>query len=436
MRCVAKLLVLSLNILFFASSCKIAGSLIKPASSFASKQLDELTVFNHGISAFVLYDLDKKKDIVNIEGDRLFLPASNTKLFTFYTSVNILGDSLPLAGFAIKNDTFYFRGTGNPLCLNPDFQNNGETIRFLKSQNKPLVFCDDNFFDNRFGSGWAWDDYLYDYQTEKNSFPLYGNKLTVRYKHDSIYMLPSNYFNVTVTQREKWYFREECSNDFYLGKYKDSTVLQIPFITNDSLLVNMLSGILETEVQIGDSATCNSLDFKTYKIAFPDSVYIRLLKNSDNFIAEQLMLMCAGQLTDSLRTKIAIDYALEHLFPEMKDKCRWVDGSGLSRYNLFSPHQIVRVLEKIYYKAGWERIKSLFPGIGEGTLQKTNSGILNSAVFAKTGSMSNNYNLSGFITTAKGHRYIFSIMNNHFLYGSKEVKKTIIEILQHIYLNY
>ena len=44
------------------------------------------------------------------------------------------------------------------------------------------------------------------------------------------------------------------------------------------------------------------------------------------------------------------------------------DGSGLSRYNLFTPQDFVTILNKMKNEFGMERIKNIFPTGGAGTI--------------------------------------------------------------------
>ena len=69
-----------------------------------------------------------------------------------------------------------------------------------------------------------------------------------------------------------------------------------------------------------------------------------MMQESDNFLAEQLLLLASSTLSDTLNTKTAIEYMLNNHLKDLKQQPRWVDGSGLSRYNLFSPEAIVYVL--------------------------------------------------------------------------------------------
>src|SRR5687767_10074782 len=46
-------------------------------------------------TGFVLYDLDKNKTVYEYNASTYFTPASNTKIFTLFASLKILGDSIP-----------------------------------------------------------------------------------------------------------------------------------------------------------------------------------------------------------------------------------------------------------------------------------------------------------------------------------------------------
>ena len=86
---------------------------------------------------------------------------------------------------------------------------------------------------------------------------------------------------------------------------------------------------------------------------------------------------------------------------------------GLSRYNLFSPQDLVFILNKMKNDFGMEKIKNLFPTGNEGTLANyyvSESGY----IFAKTGTLSGVIALSGFLYTKKNKLLIFSVLvNNH-----------------------
>ena len=57
-------------------------------------------------------------------------------------------------------------------------------------------------------------------------------------------------------------------------------------------------------------------------------------------------------------------------------------------------------------------------------------------VYAKSGTLSNNYSLSGYLITKKNTFVIFSYMNNHYKLPTSEVKKEIQRTLEKIYNSY
>jgi len=134
-----------------------------------------------------------------------------------------------------------------------------------------------------------------------------------------------------------------------------------------------------------------------------------------------------------LNSKKARDFILENYLSDLRQPPRWVDGSGLSRYNLFTPESFVDVLHKMYIEIPNERLFQFFPAGGvSGTLEDWYPGNPNPYVYAKTGSLGNNHNLSGYLLTKSGKTLIFSFMNNHFMVDSSEIKIRMQRIFENI----
>jgi len=144
-----------------------------------------------------------------------------------------------------------------------------------------------------------------------------------------------------------------------------------------------------------------------------DSLLKPMMHRSDNFFAEQSLLMVSNELLSVMNDEKIIDTLLKTDFKDLPQKPRWVDGSGLSRYNLFSPQDLVFILNKMKIEFGMGRVKTIFATGNEGTLEgryKTEVGY----IFAKTGTLSGVVALSGFLYTKKNKLLIFSILvNNH-----------------------
>ncbi len=161
-----------------------------------------------------------------------------------------------------------------------------------------------------------------------------------------------------------------------------------------------------------------------------------MMQESDNFIAEQLLLVCAAVLSDTLQPEIAIKHIQTNFLNDLPDKPVWVDGSGLSRYNLFTPRSIVRTWEKIYELVPRDRLFALLAVGGKsGTIRNWYKAD-RPYIFGKTGSLSNNHSLSGYLVTRKGKTLIFSFMNSNFTASGSEVRRNMQSILNFIYETY
>jgi D-alanyl-D-alanine carboxypeptidase/D-alanyl-D-alanine-endopeptidase (penicillin-binding protein 4) len=166
-----------------------------------------------------------------------------------------------------------------------------------------------------------------------------------------------------------------------------------------------------------------------------DSLLKPLMHRSDNFYAEQSLLMVSQQLFGYLNDKKAIDSILRTDFADLPQRPRWADGSGLSRYNLFSPRDFVMILDKMQKEFGMARVKEIFPTGGEGTISsyyKKDSGF----IYAKTGTLSGVVGFSGFLYTQKGKLLLFSTLVNNHQASATEVRRAIEKFLQTVRQRY
>lgn len=77
---------------------------------------------------------------------------------------------------------------------------------------------------------------------------------------------------------------------------------------------------------------------------------------------------------------------------------------------------------------GWDRVKNILPTGGTGTLSsyyKKEGGF----IYAKTGTLSNNCALSGYMITKKGKLLIFSVLANNYRTGATPVRKAVEQFL-------
>ncbi len=363
-------------------------------------------------AGFVLYNPQKDRIIFSYQGDRYFTPASNTKVLTFYTALNVLSDSIPALLYEIRDDSLIFCGTGDPSFLNPGTCHSPAIIDFLRNFQGQLYLADNPLYAPPLGPGWAWSDYRYSYSAERSSFPVYGNYFTV---------LRSQTGKTTVTPGffKKYFWQADSTDRTMLLREWQSNRLeyaparnlmrpeewQVPFKTSLTLAAELLQDTLKKRVEPLPGLTVNRQNARIVYSVRTDSLCKTMMQESDNFISEQLLLMCAWVLTDSLKPEAAIRFMLATRLNDLPDRPVWVDGSGLSRYNRTTPRNN-------WYQASDN--------------QKP-------YIFAKTGTLSNNHCLSGFLITRKNRVLIFSFMNSNYVQPVNGLRREMEIILKTIH---
>ncbi|MEM6893263.1 MAG: D-alanyl-D-alanine carboxypeptidase [Bacteroidota bacterium] len=411
----------ALGIILVLSSC--AG----PRLSLVRTTLDNDN-FVKSLHGWVVFDPAKEKVIHNTFGHQYFIPASNTKIATLYTCHILLKAKSPALEYLTKNDTLYFRGNGYPALAHPKV-GDSVILPFLKSS-RNVVWVDRPMEDNRFGPGWAWEDFDRYFSAEKSVLPLYGNTLTLL--NGDFKTAKPNLFQDSIYKTTNRFRRAEYRNQFYVPE-RFSDTLTIPLKVSKRLTQQLLEDLTQKKVLLG-----KAMDFSQKKVLpgiATDSILKEMLWKSDNFLAEQLLVMASSTLSDTLGTRLAIKHILNGPLKDLKDAPRWVDGSGLSRYNLFTPMSFVQILQKLQKEIPEQRLLTLFPNWTiNGTVGRPNPAV--HFIYAKSGSMGNVYNLSGYLKTKSGKILIFSFMNNHFRIPSAVVRQKMYQTLEELHERY
>ena len=401
-------------------------------------------VFSGIFTGFYLYDPERDTVIYEKDADKYYTPASNTKLFTFYTALKLLGDSLHVGRYVQQGDTTILWGAANPVLLHPDLPHDSTIYDRLRELPGALFYSDFNFEEDRFGPGWSWRDYQYYYQAERSPMPLYGN--AIRFMREGagtgFQVVPELFddaleYDETLDNRRPRILRRENENFFTFntaammgGEFEEEK----PFHSSAALTAQLLEAALDRPVGVLDPTFYRLPTVHTLAIPTPDTLYRRLMKDSDNFIAEQLLLMVSDKLFGVQSTDLAIDYATYNLYREAPDELVWADGSGLSRYNLFTPRTVAHVLKLIREELPAEKIYDIFPAGGvSGTIEAWYGDEDETPyIYAKTGTLSNKHCLSGYLLTRSGKTLIFSFMHNNFINGTNEVKREMERVLAYI----
>ena len=407
------------------------------------------SIISSGHLGISIYEPSTGNYIYNYNADKYFIPASTTKLFTLFAGLKYLGDSISGFDYKIENDTLFVLPTGDPTYLHKDFLNQ-PAHDFLNASKLPVVIIDPQSDLTPYGKGWAWDDAQESYMPQRNVLPGCGNILRLEWikktnpQKDSfayeLAVMNTDLPEFTLTKKtdlslaENKIERIQGTNHFTVtvnNKLKSFTQ-EIPFET-----FGMQTGAMIYQHSLYHAPTIqqkNKINRKEFTPKYSqrsDSVFKIMMWRSDNFYAEQTLLMVSNKKLGVFNDEQIIDTLLKSELKDIPQMPRWVDGSGLSRYNLFSPKDFVYIINKMQQDFGVEKLKTILPTGGTGTLK--NYFISDSSfIYAKTGSLSNNFSLSGFMTTKKNKQFIFSVMLNNYQGSSKAVRKVIEEYLHEV----
>ncbi|MBW8686169.1 D-alanyl-D-alanine carboxypeptidase/D-alanyl-D-alanine-endopeptidase [Chitinophaga rhizophila] len=429
-----------LSCLLFTASQKTFAQ-YAPIKKWAEEDLLRSAPLKQAHAGISIYEPATGKYWYNYQEDHYFTPASNTKIFSLYAGLRLLGDSLPALRYLSTDSVLYVKGTADPSFLHPDYKVQ-PAWDLLQQTGKPIVVVPAAMETRRYGNGWAWSDYADDYQPELNEWPVYGNVARVRHHGDTLMITP-RIFNDTAhisfrrdnTLDELLIERDERTNRFSVAYNANDKRLQqeeVPFITGGIQdLIYRLQDTLHKPLRA--AMTGGPGTFNLLKGIPADSLYLPMMHRSDNFFAEQILLMCSSLLWDTISTKRTIDFIQKSYLSNLPDTPKWVDGSGLSRYNLFTPRDFVSVLSDMYKTYPTERLYTLFPTGGKGTMKNY---YRQQFVHAKTGTLTGVVTLSGYLVTKKNKTLIFSVLVNNHNNSATAVRRSVESFLTRIWEMY
>ncbi|MFM1774563.1 MAG: hypothetical protein RJA53_173 [Bacteroidota bacterium] len=394
-----------------------------------------------------VYDPASNASLFSYQSNKYFVPASNTKIVTCFAAMQYLGDSVLAAQIDSTDSGMHVYASGDPTFLQPEYATH-PLLNVLKTTNK-IYLHTPSFTAKPFGQGWSWDDYDASYMPSRSAFPMYGNVVRFAKNAGQLTVTPSFFkdsikgINATIN-KGFGVSRQMASNQFLVQPtagnntleeipYRTSNWTTAPLVLEASLLSEALGGTKVIALDAAGETNAPATATKVYSRPL-DSLLKPLMHRSDNFYAEQALLMVGKGLHQSFDDKKTIAYLLANDLSDLAQKPTWVDGSGLSRYNLFTPENFTSILHKMYKAYSFERLQNIFPTGGEagGTLS-SNYKNLNGKIFAKTGTLSGQVALSGYLITKKGKTLIFSVLVNNHTTTASNVRKAVEQFIQVLY---
>lgn len=427
------------------------------------QQLDSSITLRRQQIGVALADATTGEALFGYNEAKYFTPASTMKLLSLYAGLALLPDSLPSLRYFSRGDTLFFQGTGDPTLLHGDVPSRRAYSFLLNRPEKLLAYCDIATVP-AYGPSWAWDDFNYYFQPERTAFPLFGN--TVRFYASAplvvrprpgapsqvlpqrVRVFPRSFaplttaagsdFRLSPDQDDEMHvYRAPLENRFTYRSGNKKWIDEVPYRTSRQLLLRLLGDTLRRAiVGVQWHPRPGQDSIRTLRGLRADSLYRRMLRVSDNFLAEQLLLMTSTRvgLRDSLSGARTIRFLLKNQLKDLPDRPDWVDGSGLSRLNLLTPRTLTALLCRLHQQVPEPRLLSLLAaGGGQGTLRKRyfEAGPPKATWFwGKTGTLTHTCNLAGYVRCKSGRLVAVTFFNNS-IPGNDQATRNAMERLLH-----
>ncbi len=401
--------------------------------------------------------------LVDRNADRLFVPASNAKLPVALAALEMLGPGATFetgvwldtaARDTVVSGNLYLVAGGAPDLNDGDLRALARRLAAIgvRRVDGDLVLDATLFDSTAFGPGWMWDEGPYAYNPPVSPFMLNRNtvSITVRPGPEAgaapVVSLEPPDAGVSA-QIEAVTTPEAGLRELRIERSAE-TVIVAGHIGPGASPITRIRTVHDPVAYAGSVFRSSLADAGISVVgvtrfgALPDSGAVRLagvrsapvdvlvrrfLKESDNLVGEALVkhLGVAGSGGGTWSQGLsAVRRSLGRVACLDSNRYRLADGSGLSRYSLFSPRQMVEVISAAAcrFDVGPELLSALPIGGEDGSLARRLRDS-HSTVRAKTGTMSGVSCLSGVVRAENGRLLAFSIMMNGYTGSSRPYRR-------------
>ena len=426
-------------------------------------------------------DLNSWKTVFSLDPNKLLVPASTMKMITSGTALEILG-----ADYRFKTQISYTGNIGKDGVLDGDLVLIGGAdpalgseyfqdhyFEFLKNWAKQVkaagikkvkgnLILDSGIYDTeRIPDSWVWGDIGNYYGAGPNAFTVFDNMYRITFsspkKAGKLTTVIQTYPEINGLQIVNEVLSADNNSDnayVFGGPFDKNRVIRGTIPRNrkaftikasvpnpaevlaDAFLHNLLAEGVFVDGEIHFEKNVSNKTKLIFSQESPTLAEIAEVLNHEsvNLFAEHFLKQIAVEKSGLGNRNDAIDLVkayweeqglgMENIFME--------DGSGLSHFNAVSPAFFTRFLIRM---ASNDAFVESLPVAGEGTFKRFDTKQLSGKTLqAKSGSMTRVRCYSGYLTTDKGHKLVFSFMFNHFG-GShsaliKEIEQLFIQLKQ------
>lgn len=419
-----------------------------------------LADFGENINIGILVqDAKTGKVLYTRNADRYFMPASNQKLFTAFAALNYLGANFTYQtrlfvdvsniNNGTLNDNVYVQFSGDPTLtfIQLDHLMSALSLVGIKRIHGSVIVDDSSFDQVVMSPGTTWEDKDYCWGAPINTLIVDHNCVTAMLTpaatpdQPATLQLPDQpqfmqFVNQVVTGADN---AVDCTvnvkatdkNTYTIsGCIKAATppkaimmAIADPRSNTQKMLVYAL---MKNQITSEHGVEFKKVDklpkLLTSQSSAPlTSLITTMLKESDNTIANALFKTIGATYAKNTGDWDNGNHAMHDILATLLQlnipKTTLIDGAGGSRYNYFTPQQIMTLLRKVYLSNDGSIFMSALPIAGvDGTLKTRMTAVETlGKVHAKTGTATAVSALSGYVETKSNQTLIFSIMINNFV---------------------
>lgn len=438
--------------------CVVASVSFAAPTSVIKKNIDTIiNQFDKHINIGIeVRDITTGQTVYARNANRYYVPASSLKLFADAAALIYLGPDFHFKTQLSTNATdiqsgrlmgdLFVEFSGAPDLTHEAIAGMIQQLKVLgiKSIAKKVVLVGANYTKEAYGPGWMIEDVQLGYGAPISPFFLDRNITTLRInpapklnKAALIDIDDKSGHIVVINQVETVKEPKFCELQYEMDKHNQLTVSgcvglgtvakeeEIAIFNPALYSMNVVKKLFSEEripVLGGFSLGKRPPHAKTLTVNYSkalDELLKDTLKPSNNAYADSVFLKIGEQFYKGRATwknaSKAVKFIIQKYAGVNIKRAGIYDGSGLSRYNLVTPHQMAGLLTYLYqaFPISYEFISALPIAGRDGTLRRR---FLVSEqlgkVRAKTGSMRGVVSLAGFLPSKNHHILAFSMLIN------------------------
>jgi D-alanyl-D-alanine carboxypeptidase/D-alanyl-D-alanine-endopeptidase (penicillin-binding protein 4) len=436
-------------------------------SLFAQKvdRMLNAPVLKNATVGIEMWEAERREVIYAHNSNKLFSPASNMKIVVSLGALVFLKPEYRFeTDVFVDSGNLYIKGCGDPSLCTDDLEKISEKLIERGVTRIEDMIYDDGYFDEKeFGRGWIEEDEAYGFNARISALSLNRNCVRISVKPGKetgdkvrFALYPRTDFvqvrNLASTgQIDSLIVQRKSVNDRNVivlrGVMKKGAKGRTftRHIDNPSLYVaTVFKEMLEEhgmqiagKLRRGESPVSCVPVYRHISKPLVQLIY-DMNKWSLNFYADQILKAIGARVLGAPGSFEKGSLEIKRLLTVLgltEEEFRMYDGSGLSRYNLISPHGIVKVLAGALAQTDIrpEFLSSLPVAGVDGTLESRMGGSHSlRRVRAKTGTMRGVSSLSGYVLMNDNREVIFSIIMNNYTCPARlirEIQDNIVRLI-------